>query len=49
LAGTPLIIKAIIITYVGDDDDECDEDECPSGGICVARGNFAARKCLKSG
>ena len=45
-----MIIQAIINNnYVGDDDDECDDDECPSGGICVARGNFAARKCLKSG
>ena len=35
--------------YIGDDEDECDDDGCPKGGICVARGNFATRKCLMSG
>ena len=34
---------------IGDDEDECNDDGCPTGGICVARGNFATRKCLMSG
>ena len=40
--------KHCTYVHIGGDDDECN-DKCPSGGICVARGNFATRKCLKSG
>ena len=31
--------------------DECDsnDDRCPTGGVCIARGRFAERKCLFSG
>ena len=35
--------------YADDDDDECDEDGCPMGGMCVARGSYASRRCLMSG
>lgn len=38
--------------YTDDDEDECDdgdEKNCSSGGICIARGNFALRKCLMLG
>ena len=35
--------------YVGVDEDECDENGCSNGGICVARGTFAMRECFMSG